>query len=68
MIGRKIKVLREQRGMTQHELAHKTGFKQSQISKVERGKRHLVDYEIPIVARALGVSVVDLLDEEQQSA
>ena len=37
-IGNKIKELRIQEGLTQEELADKTGTKKSYISRIERGK------------------------------
>lgn len=67
VIGLKIKCLRESNNMTQFDLAQKTGFKQSQISKLERGNRNLIDREIPLFAQVLGVTINELLGENEQT-
>lgn len=58
-----IKTLRELKGMTQTELAHKCGYKdKSAIAKIERGVIDLPISKIELIATALEVSPNDLLD------
>ncbi|MED0759105.1 helix-turn-helix transcriptional regulator [Aneurinibacillus thermoaerophilus] len=68
MTGQRIKQLRKKKNLAQCELAVRSGFTQSKISKIERGILRLkLDDLIPI-AKALGVTVAELLDEEEQTA
>lgn len=53
-IGRKIKALREQLGMSQEELAHKAGYKsKSSINKIELGIQGLAQSKIKKISDAL---------------
>lgn len=65
MIGDRIRIVRESRNMTQEELGNLSGFKQSQISKIEGGGRRVTIQDIQKLAAALGVSMAALLDEPQ---
>lgn len=68
-IGKRIKLLREQKGMTQEELAKKLGYKsKSSVAHIENGR------DIP---RSMVVRLADILDttpaclmgwEQQESA
>ena len=59
----KLKLLLEQHGLTQSQLAKKTGVSQNTISKIASGRtqnsRHL-----PAIAKAFELSVEELLDEK----
>ncbi len=59
--GNKIKALREERGMTQYDLAVRIGVSQARISHYETGRRDLSLELAANIATALGVSVDDLL-------
>jgi len=64
MIGQKIKQLRKQIKLSQSELARKTKvFNQSQISKIENNERYLKADELKIIADALEVVIIELLDK-----
>lgn len=53
-IGRRIKMIREQLGMSQEELAHKIGYKsKSSINKIELGIQGLTQSKIKKIADAL---------------
>lgn len=55
-IGERIKSLREQRGLTQEELAKRCGYKsRSSINKIELSRKLPAD-KIEIVAKALGTT------------
>ena len=56
MTPRMLVLAREAQGLTQEELARKTGLAQSIISKAEKGGRLLPDSDLPTVARALRVT------------
>lgn len=59
-VSQKIKKLREQRGLTQVELAEKTGLKQSHICRLERGRHSPSHKTVEKIAEALGVPVTEL--------
>src|SRR5918997_5743149 len=66
-IGRRIRHLRTQRGMTLEELGEAIGRAPSQVSMLENGKREPTIARLQAVARALGASVEDLLSPEPPS-
>ena len=62
MFGQRVKKLREQRGLTQQQLADRAGLTNDTISNYERGRR--TDPPVSVVyavANALDVTVDDLL-------
>jgi Zn-dependent peptidase ImmA (M78 family)/transcriptional regulator with XRE-family HTH domain len=56
MNPRMLVLAREAQGLTQEELARRTGLAQSSISKAEKGGRLLPDSDLPQTARALRVT------------
>jgi transcriptional regulator with XRE-family HTH domain len=63
-IGAKIKKLREERGLTQAELARQAGIGQPYLSKIER---QMVSLPSPIIigrlARGLGMNIIELTED-----
>jgi transcriptional regulator with XRE-family HTH domain len=64
-IGRLIKTLRENDGLTQSELAKKAGLTQAAISQFEEGKRIPSTKALHKIADGLGVSLEVLLCDPQ---
>ena len=62
-IGGRLKVIREQRNMTQAQLAEKIGVNRSHIAKIENNDTDGSVAVLTKLAAALGVSVAELLDE-----
>lgn len=63
----RIKFLREQKNMTQEELAEKTGYKtRSAINKIEKGLRDINQSQIKSFADALGVTPSYLMGWEDE--
>lgn len=67
--GQKIKEARLRLGMTQEELAIKLqllGLQTGQmaVSRIETGKRLVPDFELPLLAEALSVTIGWLLGKE----
>lgn len=56
--------MRKKAGLTQPQLAEKTGSTQAAVSQYENGKRPLTLDWMKIYARVIGCSVADLLDDE----
>jgi predicted transcriptional regulator/transcriptional regulator with XRE-family HTH domain len=66
-VGRRIRQLRSDRGMTLDALAAQLGRAPSQVSVIENGKRELKLGELQKLARILGVTLDDLLSPEPPS-
>ena len=63
-----IKMLRKQLGLSQEELAKRTGYtSRSSIAKIEKGLVDLSQTKIELFAKVLGVSPGDLMGWEQDS-
>lgn len=60
-LGKRIKTLREESGLTQEKFAEKCGFDRTYISLIERGKRNLSYTNLLKVAEGLEISISDLL-------
>lgn len=64
-IGRKIKQLRQDRGLSLQALADQTGHTKGYLSKVEHSQKSPPVSTLITIAAALGVSVADLLSEQE---
>lgn len=67
-LGRAVRLLREERGMSQMQLADATGFMQSWISNVEHGRRNVSWSNIGRLSEGLGVSLAELAAHAEASA
>lgn len=63
-IGKRIKDLRTEQGMSQQEFAATLDYEKSNMSRMESGKVNLRISSLYKVAKALGVTLSDLLDIE----
>jgi transcriptional regulator with XRE-family HTH domain len=61
LVGRNVARMREQKHLTQEQLADLSGFSQQYISGLERGERNPTVVTLFELARALGVNHVDLV-------
>ena len=70
LLGKRIHDLRVARGMSQEDLARAVGYtsanSRSTINKVEQGKNDIMQSKLPLYARALGVTVEQLMDTSEQ--
>lgn len=64
MYGEKIKIIRELRGFTQEYMADKLGMAQNTYSKIETNQTKLSADILQKVAELLGVSPVDILNNQ----
>ncbi len=61
-VGLRIKMIREMNNVSQEKLARKMKvLNQSQICKIENGKRTLKANELAEIANILGVSITDII-------
>ena len=60
--GDTLRGLRKQKGLSQEDLAFKSGLHRTYISDIERGSRNLSLKNIEKIAKALGASPKSLLE------
>jgi transcriptional regulator with XRE-family HTH domain len=60
-VGKRIRSLREQKGISQQDLAAKCNFEKSNLSRIEAGKNNLTLKTLNKISTALEVSIVSLL-------
>lgn len=67
LVGRNAARIRREKGLTQEELAERSGLSQQYLSGLERGQRNPTVVTLYELAVALGVSHVELVtpDESQ---
>ena len=68
IVGKNIKAIRESENITQEQLAIKLemeGWRVDRflVSRIERGERQVLDFEIQLLAKVLKVSVARLFGE-----
>lgn len=68
LVGRNFARLRREKGLTQEEVAARSGFSQQYISSLERGRRNPTVITLYELAQALGVSHADLMATDGTSA
>jgi len=61
LVGRNVRRIRGERGMTQERFAERSGFSQQYISDLERGRRNPTIVSLFELAQALDITPVDLL-------
>ena len=61
LVGRNVKRIRQDRGLTREELAERSGFSQQYISGLEQGRRNPTVVSLYELATALGVSHMELV-------
>lgn len=67
--GEKIRYFREQLGMSQDELARRTGYAgRSAISRIESGARDISQSKIKMFAHVLGVEPISLVSDRDPAA
>ena len=67
IISDKLRMLREKRGLSQSDLAAKLqtmniNMDQQMISKIEKNKRQVTDYELACICRCLSITPNELLN------
>lgn len=64
LVGRNLARLRQERNLTQEQFAARSGFSQQYLSSLERGRKNPTIITIYEIARALGVSHLDLVEPD----
>lgn len=61
VFGARVKVLRQEQGLTQEQFAQKCGLHKNYIGMVERGERNPSLLNIEIIAKGLEISISELM-------
>ena len=64
VFGRRVRTLRKREGLSQEQLALRCGLNRTYVGGVERGERNISIVNIEKIARAIGLSLKDLFDDE----
>jgi transcriptional regulator with XRE-family HTH domain len=64
-IGRYVAELREERGLSQQELAQRLDIHKSAISRIEGGERGLAVDELAVIAELFGKTADDILRKDE---
>lgn len=62
-VGDRVRATRRRRGMSQEALALESGLDRTYVGSVERGKRNIAVINLAKIARALGVSLGEILHD-----
>jgi transcriptional regulator with XRE-family HTH domain len=65
LVGANVLRIRLERGLSQEELAARSGFNQHYISELEAGKRNPTIISLHEIAQSLGVAPADLLTQAE---
>jgi transcriptional regulator with XRE-family HTH domain len=60
-IGKKIKSIREEKGLTQQNLADLCFFEKSNLCRIEAGKTNITIKNLYKISKALGVKISELI-------
>lgn len=61
LVGRNVRRIRQEKGLTQEAFAERSGFSQQYLSDLERGRRNPTVVTVYELAKALGVEYLRLL-------
>ena len=64
LVGRSVKRIRQEKGLTQEQLAELSGFSQQYISGLEQGRRNPTVVSLYELATALGISHTELVSPD----
>lgn len=64
VLASRLRLLRQEKGLSQEQLADCCGLHRTYVGSVERGERNITLSSLEALAGALGVRVVDLLNED----
>lgn len=68
VVGENIRRLRLKAGLTQEELALKSGLSQGYINQLESGKRRYTEKSLELITGALTMPVAELFKEETEQS
>lgn len=63
--GRRLRELREAKGLTQGEVAERVKLKRTSVTNIERGRQHIALHQLFLLAAAVGKSPSELLPDTE---
>lgn len=63
--GKTVRNLRIQKGLSQEQLAHLSDVHRTYIGMIERAEKNVTLTSIQKIASGLGVSIIDLLEDDR---
>ena len=63
LVGKKIRCLRQNRGLTMEQLAFEVGIEYTQLSRIERGVINTSIYQLFVISRALQVEFAEIVSD-----
>jgi len=67
LVGRNVKRVRLDKGLTQEQFAERSGFTQQYLSDLERGRRNPTVVSLFELSQALGVDPVTLVTPDEEA-
>ncbi|MGF6227828.1 transcriptional regulator with XRE-family HTH domain [Inquilinus ginsengisoli] len=67
LVGRNVRRVRLEKGLTQEQFADVSGFSQQYLSSLERGRRNPTVVTLYELAQALGVSHIELVTPDEEA-
>lgn len=68
LVGRNVRRVRLEKGLTQEQFADVSGFSQQYLSSLERGRRNPTVVTLYELAQALGVSHIELVTPDDDAS
>ena len=68
MVGENLKKIRTDKGLTQEEVALRSGLSQGYVNQLESGKRMYTQKSLEQIADALDISIADFFREDETNA
>jgi len=62
VVGQRIKTIREEKGLTQQDLADLCNFEKSNMSRIEAGRTNLTLKSLLTISEALNIQIKQLVD------
>ena len=62
-VGKKIRQLRQKKGLSQEKLALEAGLHRAYIGQIERGEKNIGLKNLEIIAKTMGVKIRDVIVE-----
>jgi transcriptional regulator with XRE-family HTH domain len=59
--GQRVRKLRQKRGLSQVEMAHRFGIDRGHISDLERGKKNVCLPMLEVLSKGFGITVAELM-------
>jgi transcriptional regulator with XRE-family HTH domain len=62
----RLRQIRQAKGLSQEDLADIAGLHRTYVGSVERGERNISIDNIEVLAKALGIDIIELLNKEPE--